>query len=124
MANEWIPDKETVESSNISKVMNSLDIADYTDFFKWAAQNRKSFWEKTTKELNIVFAEPYSEILDLSRGLENACWYQGAKMNIAESCFQAPPQSTAVQFSVKNKITEISYSQMLKDCRKVAASLT
>ena len=48
------------------------------------------------QRLGIQFQHPYTQILDLTAGVEAPHWCQNATLNIVESCFQAPPEAIAI----------------------------
>ena len=44
------------------------------------------FWDAIVKDLPIDFFEPYSQVLDTSRGIPWAKWFVGGKLNVAHNC--------------------------------------
>ena len=89
----WFPSQEEIESTNIAALMHQLQIASYREFHAWSVQNRDRFWEMTIQRLGIRFRQKYTQIVDLSRGVEFPQWLVNARFNIVESCFQAPENS-------------------------------
>ncbi len=98
MSKYWFPSKEIIESSNIHAMMQNLAITSYEEFWKWSVANKKVFWEQTVANLDIHFEKPYSKIVDVSNGIENAEWLAGANLNIVDSCFQNTDTATAIVF--------------------------
>jgi acetyl-CoA synthetase len=124
MSTKWSPDNDTITSCNIQHVMAKLNISHYQKFHKWSSENRKEFWKLTSNQLNISFNKPYKQFLNIDNGLENATWFDGAKMNIAESCFNAPPQNIALKVQTEDgDIQEISYAKLKNLSHQVGASL-
>ena len=109
----WTPSKMTIENSNIFRVMSELKIDSYDEFWKWSVRNKAAFWTKTVKSLGLVFDKKYSQIFDISNGVENAQWLSGAKLNIIDSCFQNSSESTAILIdNGENENVKISQSQL------------
>jgi acetyl-CoA synthetase len=68
----------------------------YPEIHAWSVQNPEAFWERTIRALGIRFRKPYARLLNISNGVAHAEWLEGAELNIAESCFNASPQSPAI----------------------------
>lgn len=124
----WLPDEKTSKDSNIAKLM--LDrgfknhLQDYPDFHKWSVTNYPAFWRKMTSLLNIQFDLPYSKIVDFPKDLETPQWFTGAKLNIANSCFQAKKSIPAIiSQTEQGKIIKTSYEELDKLSNRIASSL-
>ncbi len=98
IAPAWFPSDEQIQSSNIAALMQQLQISSYQELYYWSVQNRDQFWELMVKQINICFRKKYTEIVDISAGVESAQWLVGASFNIVESCFQAPKDKIAIAF--------------------------
>lgn len=92
----WFPSSEQVQATNIMALMRQLDLGSYPELHTWSIRNRAAFWEKMIERLGIRFRQPYTRLVDLSQGIEFPQWLVNAKLNIVESCFQAPDQATAI----------------------------
>ena len=103
----WKPSEKIIRHSNIQKMMTELTLMSYNDFWRWSVNNKHTFWKKTVERLGIVFDKGYSAIVDTSKGVENAEWLYGARLNIVDSCFQNSANATAV--IVKDKLGVIQY---------------
>jgi len=120
----WVPTEEEIKKTNLFGLMEELGFSTYAQLFKWSVQNRAMFWEKIINRLGILFKTKYSEMLDLSDGIENPHWLVGAKMNIAESCFTADSNATAIVFQREGgKLESWSYEQLNKLSNRVANGL-
>jgi acetyl-CoA synthetase len=117
------PTDQTHSTNNIMNTMKKIGIHPYSSFQQWSSEHRESFWEMTTKLLNISFKEPYKKILNIEKGIEKASWYDGAKINIAESCFNAQPEQKAIKFQRENGALEsISYGELKVLAHKIGNS--
>lgn len=88
MAPDWIwqPTPEMVRSSRIRQFMDRLGIAAFSDLQRRAAADPAWFWDAAVKDLGIDWYEPYTQVLDQSRGQAWAIWFRGGKMNVANDC--------------------------------------
>jgi acetyl-CoA synthetase len=94
----WTPTETDIKKTNIYKVMQDLQLDDYSSFWKWSVDNRKDFWDKTIKSLGVQFDKKYTSIYDLSNGVTNPKWLPNSKLNIVDSCFQNNDEAIAVIF--------------------------
>lgn len=94
----WFPSEEQIQETHIAKLIKELQLNSYLELHAWSARNRAEFWEMLIQRLGIRFRQKYTEILDLSHGIESPQWLVDARLNIVESCFQAPEDTTAIIF--------------------------
>lgn len=119
----WFPSQEEIESTNIAALMHQLQIASYREFHAWSVQNRDRFWEMTIQRLGIRFRQKYTQIVDLSRGVEFPQWLVNARFNIVESCFQAPEDSAAIVFQQDGVLSTMTYGELHALSNRVANGL-
>ncbi|OQW48204.1 MAG: AMP-dependent synthetase [Proteobacteria bacterium SG_bin7] len=120
----WTPSEETIKESNIQKVLNELKLQNYDDLYSWSINEREKFWNYTVKKLKIKLHKKYKRVF--SGTPQHPNWLVGAKLNIADSCFMAPAQKTAIIFQSegrKNKINKMSYGELKKLSCQVANGL-
>ncbi|KAF3890618.1 MULTISPECIES: AMP-binding protein [Nostocales] len=120
----WFPSKEQIQKTNIAALMKSLELDSYPELHAWSAQNRSEFWEIMIQRLGIHFSEKYSQIIDLSNGVESPQWLVGARFNIIESCFLAPADALAILFqSDRGSISTMTYGELQALTNRVASGL-
>ena len=76
--------------------MQAKGIKDYNQLHKWSIQQYPEFWGYMVKQLGIVFDRPYTQIVNLDKGIESPQWFEQSTLNIINSCFKADPQSIAI----------------------------
>ncbi|MGA3044077.1 MAG: AMP-binding protein, partial [Bryobacteraceae bacterium] len=82
----WEPSRAFAESTNVYRFMRRLGIHDCQEFIRYSQEHLEQFWDEMVRELGIEWFEPYSQVLDASRGVEWARWFTGGKLNIAWNC--------------------------------------
>src|ERR1700692_3843727 len=92
----WEPSSESIRKTNLYTLMQEQRAAKYAEIHAWSVENPEAFWERTMRALDIRLRKPYSQLLDVSDGVAHAKWLAGAQLNIAESCFNAAPDSSAI----------------------------
>jgi len=120
----WIADKQTVEESNIAGLVKDLGLGGYNELHAWSVQNRAQFWAKMTKKLGIKFQRSYSNIVDLSSSAASPKWFVDAKINIVDSCFNAPGDRSAIVYrKAGDKLSTMSYVELESLTNRVANGL-
>lgn len=120
----WFPTPDSIKKTHIYQSMTELGFANYLQFHRWSVKNYADYWEHAIKKLNIIFDKPYSQIVDLKNGIESPQWLPQAKLNIINSCFQAPNDQTAIIYQTENTpIQKISYRELHELTNQVANSI-
>jgi len=81
----WFPSAELIEQSNLTRFMREHDIGSYGDLLHRSTDDIEWFWKSVLDDLGIRFAEPYENIVDLSRGIARPRWCVGGEMNIVDN---------------------------------------
>jgi acetyl-CoA synthetase len=76
--------------------MRQAGVGSYEALHTWSVQNRERFWALAIERLGLCFKKPFSRVMDLSRGVESPRWLVDGRLNIVESCFNAPAESSAI----------------------------
>ena len=77
------------------------------------------------ERLGIQFHREFSEVVDLSRGDEFPRWLVDARLNVVESCFNAPSDATAIVFqSEGSAFSTMTYGELNALTNRVANGLT
>ncbi len=120
----WIPSESERHHANISQFMSELGINTVNDFHAWTRQCYPDFWEMVMTKLSIVFKHPADNICDLPEGVTQPKWLPGAKLNIADSCFTAAPDATALIFEDSSQqLQRMSFGELDRLSNQIANSL-
>ncbi len=82
----WIPSREAVASSKIAAFMALHGIADLAGLLRRADNEPNWYWGALLDFFDIRFVKPYSNVLDLSRGIAWPQWCVGGTTNIVLNC--------------------------------------
>ena len=120
----WFPAEDKIEKTNIAAVMQELDLDSYEALHSWSAHHRADFWKLMIERLGIQFHRKFSEVVDLSKGAEFPNWLVDARLNIVESCFNAPSDTTAIVFQSEGSIlSTMTYGELNTLINRVANGL-
>ncbi len=111
---DWAPTAEQIERSNIGWLMRHLGVETYEAAHQWTATQREAYWQLVIERLGIRFRQPYQQVLELEpHGIERPVWLPGARLNIAESCFTAPPETPALIYQKQGEALErMTYGEL------------
>ena len=82
----WRPHPELVAGSNLAAFMERVGAGSLEELQRRSTEDVGWFTERVIEFLDIRFARPWEQILDLSRGMPFARWCVGGGLNIVESC--------------------------------------
>ncbi|MGH2769672.1 MAG: AMP-binding protein [Actinomycetota bacterium] len=82
----WRPTPDYVEGSNLRRLMDRHGIASYEEMLARSVEEIEWYWAEAALDLGIEWFRPYDRVLDTSRGIEWATWFDGGKINIAHNC--------------------------------------
>jgi len=120
----WIPDKNHIIKTNLFKCMQEVNKNDIKEFHSWTTSHYNNFIKLIINKMNLTFQKPYETICDLTQGVESPIWFKGAKLNIAENCFKAPPDKTAIIYLDNSKqLQSMSYEELNRLSNRIANGL-
>ena len=125
----WKPSREQIEHANLTAFMKQHGIKDFNELMKRSTEDVAWFTDAVLKFLDVQFYEPYSQVVDLSQGIQFPAWCVGGKMNIALNCvdkYQSSPNSgrLAMVFEGEEGITKsLTYEMLYKEVNKTANAL-
>lgn len=121
----WRPSPSVIERTNLSAVMRERGASDYAAFHRWTTREREAFWELVIRRLRIRFQTPPRRTLDPPVDAERPRWLPGARLNIADTCFQADPARTAILYGLESEpgLARTTYGQLERLTNRVASGL-
>jgi acetyl-CoA synthetase len=75
-----------LDRANVVRLMRRHGFSTYRELVARSIEDPEWFWPAAVEDTGIELYEPWSEVVDLSRGPEWATWFRGAKLNIAWNC--------------------------------------
>ena len=120
----WFPEDGQAGNTNIAALTRHLKLDSYPELHAWSTAHRLRYWALMIQRLGIRLRRPYTAIADLSRGVESPRWLTGARLNIAESCFQAAGDTPAIVYQPQGApLSTMSYRELLTLANRVANAL-
>jgi acetyl-CoA synthetase len=82
----WRPTPEYTQGSRLKHFMERHGIASVEQLLRRSTEDFDWFWNAVLEDLGIEFYQPYSHVLDISRGIAWPQWCVDGKMNIVHNC--------------------------------------
>ncbi len=126
----WEPSEHMKEQSNIRHYMQwlarekGLHFTTADEVWAWSVDKIEDFWASLWDYFQIKASKPYETVL-VERKMPGAQWFPGAELNYTEHVFRniTSSQPAALFKSEAQPLTEISWDELHRQVRNVAAAL-
>jgi hypothetical protein len=95
----WIPSEEQIQGSYIAALMQELGLDTYPELHRWSVEHWPEYWQRMIQQVGIQFRQLYTDLVDFSQVVTRPQWLINARLNIVDSCFQAPGDAIAIYFA-------------------------
>ncbi|MBN2490397.1 MAG: AMP-binding protein [Planctomycetes bacterium] len=125
----WEPHGDYIEKANVTRFMRRHGIASAEELIERSVRDIEWFWAAALEDLDVRWYEPYTRLLDTSRGIEWARWFEGAKTNIILNCLDKHLEAghgdrTALIFEGEGgDVCRLSYGELSAEVCRVAAAM-
>jgi acetyl-CoA synthetase len=82
----WRPTADYIEKAHLTAFMRQWGIKDFSELMQQSTSDIAWFTDAALKYLDIRFFQPYTQVVDLSRGIAWPRWCVGGVMNIVHNC--------------------------------------
>ena len=106
--------------------MRRLGFDDREAFLRFSRDEPERFWDDLMHEIDVQWFEPYSHVMDASRGPEWARWFVGGRLNIAHNCLDRWAESGRVACiweSESGETRSITFAELRDEANRVANGL-
>ncbi|MCO6452859.1 MAG: AMP-binding protein [Caldilineales bacterium] len=125
----WHPEPDALAGSHLMELMRNHGLVSPEEVQKRAIADVGWFAEATLQHLGIEFYEPYSQIVDLSRGKPWATWCVGGRMNIVHNCLDrwmgtATERKTTLRWEgEEGEVRTLTYAELNREVNRTANAL-
>src|SRR5258708_31902663 len=123
----WHPTPEYTEAAHVRRFMRAHDLANYDELMARSTRDIDWFTGAVLNYLDIRFAQPYTQVVDLSRGPAWPRWCVGAELNIVTNClakYQADPALAAraaiLWEAEEGAMGSVSYAELYRQSNQCA----
>jgi acetyl-CoA synthetase len=121
----WTPSPELVDRANLTRLRRRLGAADYAELHRISVEDPHRFWPELIEDLGIEFSQPWTSVVDTSRGPEWATWFNGGRINIARVCLHrwAGPDEALVGLYEDGTRESLSFAEASRQVTQLAEAL-
>ncbi len=124
----WEPSEEFRQQANLTRLMRRFGVERYADLHRISIEEPDRFWPEVIDDLGLEFFEPWSRVVDTSRGIEWATWFGGGKLNLAWNCIhkwalQRPDEKAAVFLGEDGARASLTWAKLSRAVTKLAEML-
>jgi acetyl-CoA synthetase len=122
----WEPSREFIEQTNVWWFMRRLGFSHLEEFLQFSREEPQRFWGELMREMRVEWFEPYTQVMDASRGPEWTQWFSGGRLNIAHNCLDrwAGTDRIACVWEAENGAARtVTFAQLRDDANRVANGL-
>ncbi len=126
----WRPTEEYLRKSRLLRFMQRHGISDYNALLERAASDPSWFWDAVSPDLELVWQQPYTQVMDTSRGIPWTTWYRGGKFNYVATALDKhasgpdASQTAVIWEGEDGEVRRLSYAELLALTNRVANALT
>jgi acetyl-CoA synthetase len=126
----WRPTADYIGRSNLKAFMAGHGIESVEGLLERAGNDVAWFTDAVLRFLDIQFQEPYDQVVDLSRGIQNPIWCSGGELNIVTNCvdkWDENPETrdrlALVWEGEEGEASALSYGELAAEVSKCANAL-
>ncbi len=108
--------------------MRAQGIDDYDDLVRRSIDDIGWFWDAVVDDLDLEFFEPYSDVFDVSAGVEWTTWFTGGMVNLAHQCVdrwaaRTPEAPAVIGESEDGSVRTWTYAELRRQTDRLARGL-
>lgn len=125
----WRPTRAQVEESNAFRFAQRHGLRSIEELVRRSTADPAWFWGAVEQDLGLAWQQPYTRVLDTSKGIPFAQWYVGGKTNIALNCVDRHASGSArdriaVRWEGEEGATRAwTYAQLHEEVNRLAGAL-
>ncbi len=125
----WRPSPAYLERNRLRRFMARHDIASVAELVDRSAADIAWFWDAVVQDLDLEWFQPYTAVVDLSRGVEWPRWFPGGRYNyvhdaVDKHAARLRPQATALIWEGEDgAVTTLTYAELAAQVNQAANAL-
>ena len=111
-------------STNVGRFMSLHGVGSLAELHRRSVDDPSWFWDAVVSFLELPFSTPYSQVLDVSKGIPWATWFTGGQLNFADVCLRHPGERKAIVWEGEDgEVREWTYEELRLQVDGMAALL-
>jgi acetyl-CoA synthetase len=113
----WSPDDDYLTHSNVARLMRRLRVSTADELRAESVRDIGVFWDTVVEDLEIPFRNAYTQVVDISRGVERPEWFVGGGLNAYDACLakwvaRTPDQPAVVHEAEDGSVRSLTYAEL------------
>ncbi|MET8427933.1 AMP-binding protein [Nocardia sp. NPDC004860] len=126
----WLPTPEYIDAANVTRLARNNGLTTLSELRARSVTDVSWYWDAVVRDLGLPFREPYTEVLDISKGIEHPDWFVGGRLNIVDACLdrwmrneEAADRIAVVHESEDGSVRAMTYRELARTVADCAAGL-
>jgi len=125
----WQPSQDYIENAHLTQFMRLHGIRDFNELMDRSTGDVAWFTDALLKYLDVRFYQPYTQVVDLSKGIAWPRWCVGGQMNIVHNCLDkyigTPTEESAALIweGEEGETRSLTYGELFRRVNKAANAL-
>jgi acetyl-CoA synthetase len=125
----WRPTPDQIAHSRLQRFMDKHGLKTFPELLHRSTTDLDWFWDAVLRDLDIEFYEPYSKVVDLSRGVEWPTWCVDGVLNVVHNCLDkrlgtpAEHKVALIYESEDGTTRTLTYGQLYREVNRAANAL-
>lgn len=124
----WRPSDDYRQNSNVARLMRRLGVGTADELRAASVADVGAFWGTVVDDLGIPFREPFTQVLDLTDGIEWPEWFVDGGINAVDACLgrwaEQSPDSVAVVHEDENGLVRrLTFAELADTVARVRGYL-
>lgn len=125
----WTPTADYIDNANVTRLARAHGLSSIAEL-RERSKDISWYWDAVVRDLDLPFRVPYSQVVDLSAGIEHPEWFVGGEFNIVDACLRrwqleaSSAERAAVVHEAENGETRtLTYRELAEQVERVSAGL-
>jgi acetyl-CoA synthetase len=125
----WRPTPELIAQSNLQRFMLAHGVHSLDALHHRSTTDLDWFWNAVLRDLDIQFRRPYSQLLDLSRGIPWPQWCLDGVLNIIDNCLDkyvgtaTEAKAALIWEGEEGQVRRLSYLELRREVNRMTNAL-
>ncbi|MTD12470.1 AMP-binding protein [Nakamurella sp. YIM 132087] len=92
----WHPSQDYIENANVTRLGRRYGLSTIDELRARSVADVSWYWGAVVEDLGLPFEQPWTQVLDVSRGIEHPDWFVGGRVNVTDACVSRWREDPAV----------------------------
>ncbi|HET7399103.1 MAG TPA: AMP-binding protein [Intrasporangium sp.] len=126
----WHPSADYVDNANVTRLARAHGLSGLPELRARSVADVRWYWDAVVRDLGLPFRQPYTQVLDVSKGIEHPDWFIGGRLNVVDACLErwrddpdAAERLAVVHETEDGTTRSLTYRELTEQVERAAAGL-